>query len=96
MAGNENVMTKEHAQHKCESSSVNNKSPPVCVSDIMSSNTKDKPSPPQTKPTDYSNSDSQTVASVSPEDQTKAADASANSQEDALISVSISTKYQPR
>ncbi len=60
----------------------------------MSSNTKDKPSPPQTKPTDYSNSDSQTVASVSPEDQTKAADASANSQEDALISVSISTKYQ--
>lgn len=94
MTGNENVMTKEHAQHKCESSSVNNKSPPVCVSDIMSSNTKNKPSPPQTKPTDCSNSDSQTVASVSPEDQTKAADASANSQEDALISVSISTKYQ--
>ncbi len=31
---------------------------------------------------------------MSPEDQTKAADASANSQEDALISVSISTKYQ--
>ncbi|XP_016431752.1 centromere protein F isoform X2 [Sinocyclocheilus rhinocerous] len=94
MTGNVNVMTKEHAQPKCESSSVNNKSPPVCVSDIMSSNTKDKPSPPQTKPTDYSNSDSQTVASVSPEDQTKAAGASTNSQEDALISVSISTKYQ--
>ncbi|XP_058653429.1 centromere protein F isoform X2 [Onychostoma macrolepis] len=94
MTGNENVMTKEHAQHKCESSSVNNKSPPVCLSDIMSCNTKNKPSPPQTKPTDYSNSDYQTVASVSPEDQTKAADASANSQEDALISVSISTKYQ--
>ncbi|XP_018936784.2 centromere protein F isoform X1 [Cyprinus carpio] len=94
MTGNENVLIKEHAQHKCESSSVNNKSPPVCVSDIMSSNPKVKPSPPQTKPADYSNSDSQTVASVSPEDQTKAAGASANSQEDALISVSTSTKYQ--
>ncbi|XP_059372174.1 centromere protein F isoform X1 [Carassius carassius] len=94
MTGNENVLTKEHAQHKCESSSVNNKSPPVCVSNIMSSNTKDKPSPPLTKPADYSNSDSPTVASLSPEDQTKAEGASAHSQDDALISVSISTKYQ--
>ncbi|XP_016381082.1 centromere protein F-like [Sinocyclocheilus rhinocerous] len=95
--GNENVMTKEHAEYRCESSSFNyksHKSPPVWVSDIMSSNTKDKLSPPQTKPTDYSNSDSQPIASVSPEDQTKVADASADSQKDALISVSITTKYQ--
>ncbi|XP_016305703.1 centromere protein F-like isoform X2 [Sinocyclocheilus anshuiensis] len=95
--GNEKVMTKEHAEHRCESSSFNyksHKSPPVWVSDIMSSNTKDKLSPPQTKPTDYSNSDSQPIASVSPEDQTKVADASADNQKDALISVSITTKYQ--
>lgn len=89
-------MTKGHAQHECESSSDNHsdKSPPVCVSNIMTSNTEDKLSPLLTKPTDYSNSESQPIASVSLEDQTKAADASANSQEDALISVSISTKYQ--
>ncbi|XP_052471438.1 centromere protein F isoform X2 [Carassius gibelio] len=94
--GNENVMTKEHAEHKCERSSIykSNKCPPVCVSDIMSSNTKDKLSPPQTKPTDYSNSDSQPIASVSPEDLTKVADASTDSQEDPLIGVSITTKYQ--
>uniref|UniRef100_A0A8C1JUQ1 Centromere protein F-like n=1 Tax=Cyprinus carpio TaxID=7962 RepID=A0A8C1JUQ1_CYPCA len=92
--GNEIVMTKEHAEHKCESSSVNYKSPSVCVSDIISSNAKDKLSPPQTKPTDYRNSDSQPIASVSPEDQTKVADASADSQEDPLTSVSITTKYQ--
>lgn len=89
-------MTEGHAQHECESSSVNHidKSPPVCVSDIMTSNTEDKLSPLLTKPTDYSHSESQPVASLSLEDQIKAADASANSQEDALISVSISTKYQ--
>ncbi|XDV37668.1 hypothetical protein PO909_007233 [Leuciscus waleckii] len=94
MPGNE-VMTEGHAQHECESSSVNHsdKSPPVCVPNIMTSNTKDKLSPLPTKPTDYSNSESQPIASESLEDQTKAADASANSQEDALISVSISTKY---
>ncbi|XP_059377938.1 centromere protein F-like [Carassius carassius] len=94
--GNENVMTKEHAEHKRERSSIykSNKCPPVCVSDIMSSNTKDKLSPPQTKPTDYSNSDSQPIASVSPEDLTKVADASTDSQEDPLIGVSITTKYQ--
>ncbi|KAL0176311.1 hypothetical protein M9458_028641, partial [Cirrhinus mrigala] len=83
----ENVMTKEHAQHEFEKSTVNDKNTP-------STNTKDKLSPLQTKLTDYSNSDSQPIASVSPEDQTKAANASVNSQEDALISVSISTKYQ--
>ncbi|XP_051774258.1 centromere protein F isoform X2 [Ctenopharyngodon idella] len=95
LTGNE-VMTEGHAQHECESSSVNHidKSPPVCVSDIMTSNTEDKLSPLLTKPTDYSHSESQPVASLSLEDQIKAADASANSQEDALISVSISTKYQ--
>lgn len=89
-------MTEAHAQHECETSSVNHsdKSPPVCVSNIMTSNTEDKLSPLPTKPTDYSNSESPPIASVSLEDQTKAADASANSQEDALISVSISTKYQ--
>ncbi|XP_043113196.1 centromere protein F [Puntigrus tetrazona] len=91
VTGNE-VMPKEHSQHECERSSVSNKSAPV--PDIISSNTEDKQSPPQTKPTDYSNSDSQTVASVSPEDKTKVAEASANSQDDALISVSISTKHQ--
>ncbi|XP_039504714.1 centromere protein F isoform X2 [Pimephales promelas] len=93
------VMTEGHDQHKCESSSANHsdKIPPVCVSNIMTSNTEDKLSPLLTKPTDYndySNSESQPIASVSLEDQTKAADASANSQEDASISVSISTKYQ--
>ncbi|RXN29258.1 centromere F-like isoform X1 [Labeo rohita] len=97
MTENENVMTKEHAQHEYEGSSVideSNKSPPFCVSNTISTNTKDKLSPLQTKRTDYSNSDSQPIASVSPEDQTKAANASVNSQEDALSSVSISTKYQ--
>ncbi|KAK7140982.1 hypothetical protein R3I93_015203 [Phoxinus phoxinus] len=95
MTGNA-VMTEGHAQNECESSSVNrsDKSPPVCVSNIMTSNTEDKLSPLLTKPTDYSNSESQPITSVSLEDQTKAADASANSQEDALISVSISTKCQ--
>ncbi|XP_056106388.1 centromere protein F [Rhinichthys klamathensis goyatoka] len=95
MTGNEG-MTEGHAQHECESSSANHsdKSPPVCVSNIMTSNTEDKLSPLLTKPTDYSNSESQPIASVSLEDETKAADASANSQDDALISVSISTKYQ--
>lgn len=89
-------MTDGHAQHECESSSVNHsvRSPPVCVSDIITSNTEDKLSPLLTKPTDYSHSESQPVASLSLEDQIKVADASANSQEDALISVSISTKYQ--
>ncbi|XP_077103526.1 uncharacterized protein LOC143756745 isoform X3 [Siphateles boraxobius] len=95
MTGNEG-MAEGHAQHECERSSINhsNKSPPVCVSNIMTSNTEDKLTPLLTKPTDYSNSESQPIASVSLEDQTKAADASANSQEDALISVSISTNYQ--
>ncbi|KAL1261690.1 hypothetical protein QQF64_006955 [Cirrhinus molitorella] len=96
MTVNENVTNKENAQHECESSSVNNKShksSPVCVSNT-SSNTKDKLSPLQTESADYSYSDSQPIASVSPEDQTKAANASVNSQEDALISVSISAKYQ--
>ncbi|XP_067240640.1 centromere protein F isoform X1 [Chanodichthys erythropterus] len=95
LTGNE-VMTDGHAQHECESSSVNHsvKTPPVCVSDIMTSNTEDKLSPLLTKPTDYSHSESQPVASLSLEDQIKVADAIANSQEDALISVSISTKYQ--
>ncbi|XP_073676653.1 uncharacterized protein [Garra rufa] len=94
VTGNENVITKEHAQHECESSSVINRSPPICVLNTTSSNTKEKLSPQQAKPADYSNSDSQPIASVSPEDQTKAANASVNSQEDALISVSISTEYQ--
>lgn len=97
MARNKKLLTKDNAQHKCENSSANHhcdKSPPVCISDIMTSNTRDKLSPLQTKPTDYSHSESQPVASLSPEGQPKVTDASANSQEDALISVSISTKYQ--
>lgn len=95
MTGTE-VTTEGHAPRECESSSVNHsdKSPPVCVSNIMTSKTEDTLSPLLTKPTDYSNSESQPNASLSLEDQTKAADASATSQEDALISVSISTKYQ--
>lgn len=97
MAGNNKLITKDNAQHKCENSSANHlgdKSPPVCVSDIMTSNTRDKLSSLQTKPTDYSHSESPPIASLSPKGQTEVADASANSQEDALISDSISTKYQ--
>ncbi|XP_067313124.1 centromere protein F isoform X2 [Pseudorasbora parva] len=89
------VMNKGH-QRDGESSSVNHsdKSRPVCVSNIMTSKTEDTLLPLLTKPTDYSNSESQPNASSSLEDQTNAPDASANSQEDALISFSVSTKFQ--
>ncbi|XP_056327752.1 centromere protein F isoform X2 [Danio aesculapii] len=97
MAGNKKLKTKDNDHHKCENDAANHHSdtsPPVCASDIMTSNTSDKLSALQTKPTDYSHSESQPIASLSPEGQPKVTDASANSQEDALISVSISTKYQ--
>lgn len=71
-------MITENAQ-QCASSSVNHSdgSPPVCTSDMMTSNTKDL----------------QQIALMSPVYQSNTTGAGANSQEDALINISISTEY---
>ncbi|XP_052005174.1 centromere protein F-like [Xyrauchen texanus] len=90
MTVNEKVMTKENAQ---QSNNVDhgNECPPVCVSDILTSNTKDKQSLHQTKLTDNDDSEMQRTASMS-QNQTKSGAPGENSQIDALIDVLFSTK----
>ncbi|XP_051505760.1 centromere protein F-like isoform X2 [Myxocyprinus asiaticus] len=90
MTANEKVMSKENVQ---QSNNVDhsNECPPVYVSDILTSNAKDKQSVSLTKLTDNDDSEAQRTASMS-QNQTEAGAPRENGQRDALINVLFPTK----